>query len=202
MDLTTAVLNFDQTGQVFRFTLTNHTAWVFTNHVAGRQLWLQVAQDATGGWTNTWPSGLLWPGGQPLNGSTLPRYVSVFNLLDTGQHWLALTEGLDYAIPCLSNCSYALQFDGSQNYAQAAASASFYPAQFTQEFWFKDNGLGDPEGVLGTTDCAGPCGGWNFMGGYGGPVIVWFYFEDGTVKLRLDNVNSPNTADGQWHHVA
>jgi len=51
-DLTAAVLDFAQPGLFYRHTLTNDTTWTFTNHVAGRQVWLQVAQDATGGWRN------------------------------------------------------------------------------------------------------------------------------------------------------
>src|SRR5438552_3865375 len=53
-DLSMPVLDFKKKGDFFRYTLTNHTEWVFTNHKAGRQIWLQVSQDSTGGWTNTW----------------------------------------------------------------------------------------------------------------------------------------------------
>ena len=63
IDLTNAVLDFAQQGFFYRFTLTNNTTWVFTNHVAGRAAYLYIAEDATGGWNNIWPAGLLWPGG-------------------------------------------------------------------------------------------------------------------------------------------
>src|SRR5258708_4190323 len=56
IDLSSPILDFRKKGEFFRYTLTTNTAWVLTNHVAGRQIWLQVAQDATGGWTNAWPA--------------------------------------------------------------------------------------------------------------------------------------------------
>jgi len=43
VDLPTAVLDFMQPGQLYRYTLTGDTTWVFTNHVAGRQVWLHLS---------------------------------------------------------------------------------------------------------------------------------------------------------------
>ena len=94
-ELTSPVLDFTQPGLFYRYTLTNQTTWTFTNHVAGRQLWLQITEDDTGGWTNYWPTAVMWPGGHSAHPSTGRRMTHVFKVLDDGSHWLALPDPLD-----------------------------------------------------------------------------------------------------------
>jgi hypothetical protein len=133
--LNNPVLDFAQPGLFYRYTLTNDTTWVFTNHVAGRQVWLEVTQDSSGGWANTWPDGLLWPPGGIRTGSTDPNTFSVLKMLDDGTHWLALAEGLNYS----TNRNYALSHLGAG--VTAAASSDFTPqSSFTIEFWAKHSG--------------------------------------------------------------
>lgn len=191
VDLTTAVVNFSQTGSLFRLTLTNHTAWVFTNHVAGREVNLQLTQDATGGWTNAWPSDLLWPGGQKVSGSTAPNHFNVFKVLDNGERWLVMDTGIDYSVPCVSNCSYALQFDGG-NYVSVAQDDAFETAPFTIEYWIKSDGessdFGRNFGVQGQWNDNG----WRMEANEQYPV-----FGGSEVMTRPSSLN-----DGNWHHVA
>ena len=135
-DLSTAVLDFSQPGRFYRYTLTADTAWTFTNHVAGKQVWLQIAQDSTGGRNTTWPADLIWPNGTQVNGASTPNTFSVFKILDNGSNWLAQADGLNYSVPCGTNCNHALQFDGSQNYVDVPASDSFGDlSAFTLQFW-------------------------------------------------------------------
>jgi len=185
--LTTAVLDFTQPGQFFQYTLTSDTAWNFTNHVAGRQVWLQVTQDPSGGWQNSWPPDLLWSSGQAANVTATANHFSVVRILDNGSSWLVQAEGLDFSVPCLTNCNYALQFDGSQNYVEVPADTAFDTVPFTIEFWAKGgagyNSLGD--------DLDNANDGWSVESLY----------------LKLDN--SPDgflytsfPTDGGWHHYA
>src|ERR1041385_4309787 len=76
-DLRSPVLDFKKKEEIVRYTLTNHTEWVFINHKAGRQVWLELSQDSTGGWTNSWPTGLLWPDGNRIEGSTSANRVNL-----------------------------------------------------------------------------------------------------------------------------
>jgi len=129
--LTTAVLDFTQPGQLFQYTLTANATWVFTNHAAGRQVWLQVAQDMNGNWNNLWPAGLLWSSGQAANVTATANHFSVISILDNGSSWLAQVEGLDYSVPCVTNC----KFDGSQNYVSVGSLFGSAPSAITIEMW-------------------------------------------------------------------
>jgi hypothetical protein len=137
IDLTSAVLDFSQTALLYRVTLTNNISWVFTNHVAGRIVYLQITENGTGGWTNTWPAGLLWPENQIINASTVSNDISVYEILDNGSSWLAQAEGLDYGVACTNDC-YALAFNGGNNITVDQTSL-WAPTNFTFEAWVKSN---------------------------------------------------------------
>jgi hypothetical protein len=86
------VLGASEAG-LFSIVLTNHAAWDFGSHVAGRTFRLQIAQDAMGGWTNSWPADVLWPGGTPVSGATEANRFSLFAVVDNGTHWLMNGQG-------------------------------------------------------------------------------------------------------------
>ena len=194
VDLPTAVLDFMQPGQLYRYTLTGDTTWVFTNHVAGRQVWLQVAQDSTGGWANTWPANLLWPADGAHNGSTSQNCWSVFKVLDNGTAWLAQAEGLSYRLPCGTNGQCALQFDGRQNSVSLGSLFGAVPSAITIEMWVKG---------------AAPTKAGNYL--FSMADLANSLSIDGTGQLvggvatdagtRLQTVPG-NILDGNWHHVA
>ena len=193
VDLATSALDFTQSGQFYRYTMTGDTPWVLTNHVAGRQIWLQVSEDSTGGWHNSWPADLLWPDGLPMTSSMPAQHFSVVKILDNGSTWLAWAEGLNYAVPCTVDCHYALQFDGSQNYVSVPNNANFYPASGTVEFWVK------------TPDSTS--NGRVILGNENGDSGWWFYTVAGnaTVYFNLSlwyGVAVGSISDGQWHHIA
>ena len=186
--LSQPVLDFSQPGLFYRYILTNDTTWIFTNHVAGRQVWLQVEEDETGGWLNTWPVTLLWPANSHWNGSTKPNRFSVFKILDNGSRWLAQIEGLDY---CTSNCSYGVKFDGSRDYAATESSSVFAPqGSFTIEFWEK-----------GMTSDGG-----QFINQYDN----WYsYLSEGKFTFQLGfasagwvTLSVADPSDSAWHHMA
>jgi hypothetical protein len=203
MDLSTPVLDFSQAGNLFRFTLTNHAAWVFTNHVAGRELTLQLAQDDSGGWTNSWPADLLWPGGLRLTGSTAPNRFDLVRIVDDGEQWFALAQGSDYRIPCVSNCSYALQFDGSQNYMSVPPSSAFYSDSLTIEAWVKVPLSPNCDPVMVIAECGAPDG-----------TLGPFFYVEGRqqyeavafVRTTAGDTVAGNWGtplnDDTWHHVA
>jgi len=200
IDLTDGVIDFSQTGLLYRITLTNNISWVFTNHVAGRVVLLQITEGGSGGWTNSWPSGLLWQGGQIINSSSASNDVSVYEILDNGSTWLAQAQGLDYAPPCTSDCS-ALRFAGS-NYITVDQGSQWQPATFTFEAWVKSS-QGQPNGGYGalasTMEFGGATPGWlaaftdagHFF--FGGRMSDYSALGvEGTVAIN----------DGAWHHVA
>ena len=197
VELAAAVLDLAQPGQLFRYTLNSDTVWAFTNHVAGRQVWLQVMQDSTGGWKNTWPAKLLWPAGSAHNGSVSQNCFSVFKILDNGTAWLAQAEGLSYLLPCATNCQWALQFDGHQNYVNLGSLFGSAPAAITIEMWLKGDASTKASSYLFTM---------SDVPGFSSSLAV-----DSVGRLlgcvatdagsHLQTV-AGNLMDGNWHHVA
>ncbi len=193
-DLSTAVLDFSQPGRFYRYTLTGDVTWVLTNHVAGKQVWLQVAQDSTGGYGNSWPADLLWPAGSAQNGSTAANSFSVFKILDNGSNWLAQAEGLSYSAPCTS-CNYALQFDGSQNYVATPSDSFTLSGDLTFEAWFKSSSVGSAAmGAFGMGEHWGSSGWLYCAGGVAGK--SWLQ----TLGGNIDPL--PDLSDSNWHHIA
>ena len=192
-DLSTAVLDFSQSGRFFRYTLTSDATWIFTNHTAGKQVWLQIAQDNTGSRINTWPTDLLWPGGTAATVTPTSNTFSVFQILDNGSNWLAQTAGLNYSVPGATG-SYALQFDGSQNYVAVGADTWMYPqTAFTFEAWIKP--LQDGYAYLG--NISGTAGFFIFSDGssVGGAVN----YSGGSLQIYASH---GSLVDSYWHHVA
>lgn len=190
IDLTGTVVDFTQTGLLYRITLTDNASWVFTNHVAGRMVYLQITENGTGGWTNGWPAEILWPGGQVLSGSTSSNSVSVFRFLDNGTNWLAQTEGLNYSLPPTNN--FALQFDGSQNYVNVPGSSALDPqGAFTIEFWTKGGSV--------QSTAMSNYGDWYIWRDTGGH----FHFVLGFQNYGRPTIDSTvSVTDGNWHHLA
>lgn len=191
-NLTNAVLDFTQPGLFYRFTLTNDTTWVFTNHVAGRQVWLQIAQDDTGGRFNIWPAGLLWPGGTQVDLPFSANSLSVFKVLDNGTAWLVQAEGSGYAV----SSNYALRFDGSQNHVSASGSADLFPEDMTIEFWANPSGmtnLGEIAGFITPDASAG--WGLNIRADF----VQFISQGSGTTVAYC---NSSFTAANAWQHFA
>lgn len=58
---------------------------------------LVVTQDAVGNRTIAWPASVLWPEGIKPQPNASANSVSVFNLLWTGQNWLGLVGGKNFA---------------------------------------------------------------------------------------------------------
>src|SRR5579863_248185 len=94
--------------QYYAITLTDNATWDFEGHSAGRSFSLKVAQDSTGGWTNSWAGNILWPGGVRPQPSTSANHWDLFRFVDDGTYWLGTVDGMNYA----TNFGYALQFDG------------------------------------------------------------------------------------------
>jgi hypothetical protein len=57
-------------GDEYHLTLTADCTVAFVNPVSGGRYILVVQQDATGGWTVTWPATVVWAGGSPPTLST------------------------------------------------------------------------------------------------------------------------------------
>jgi hypothetical protein len=226
IDLTSPVIDFSQPG-FYRYTLTDNATWVFSNHVAGSLIWLRIAEDATGGRTNAWPVDTLWPGDAPVRGGTEAGHWNVYKILDDGTNWLAEAAGVNYSLPCSTNCSYALMFDGSQNYFVTDSSPAFTGSVFTAEAWIRlQNKGGGQHRLLGTyTGDSGwllwvqsgsahvVCGGASSMtGGSGLEDNQWHYLAlvlDGTTaKLFVDCIlvaESPDmgtSGDFSWDHFS
>jgi hypothetical protein len=201
IDLTSALVDFTQTGLLYRFTLTNNASWTFTNHVAGRMVLLQISESGTGGWTNSWPTGLLWPFGSTINPADVSsNSINVYEILDNGTRWLMQAEGLDYELPCSNDC-YALQFNGS-NYITVDSGSQWAPTNFTFEAWVMSN-QGQPDGGAGalgsTMQFGGATHGWLAAFDDAGVFNFSGYLSGGSY-FSVGGTASIN--NGAWHHVA
>lgn len=119
----------------YALTLTTNVAWEFQGRAPGRTFTLKVIQDSVGGWTNAWGTNVLWAGGLAPALTTQAGHWDVLRFVDDGERWLGIVEGKGYRIPCQTNCSYALQFDGSQNYVTVANDLDLGIGAFTLESW-------------------------------------------------------------------
>jgi hypothetical protein len=195
IDLTSGQIDFSQTGLLYRFTLTNNVNWMFTNHVAGRLVFLQITENATGGWTNAWPTGVLWPnGGFPISGNVSSNALSVYQILDNGTSWLTQAEGLNYQT---NNSGYALLFDGSQNYVGVAAFANNATSSRTVEWWAKSTGTG---GGFYIGSWQSTVSQYNFLCVNNVAASEW-YVQTAGGNVILGSVPT-EASDGAWHHYA
>jgi len=199
IDLTSTVLDFSQTALLYRVTLTNNISWAFTNHVAGRMAYLQITENSTGGWTNSWPAGVLWPDGIVIGGNVSSNSISVYEILDNGTSWLVQAEGINYGAQC-SDC-YALEFNGG-NYLTVDQSSQWAPAKFTFEAWVNSS-QGQPNGDWGalasTEEFGGDTAGWMAEFGSDGHFRFSGILQDAT-DFGVNGSAIINT--GGWHHVA
>jgi len=195
IDLTNGVVNFSQTGLLYRITLTNNVSWVFTNHVAGRLIFLQTIENGTGGWTNAWPGALLWPnGGIPISGDTSPNALNVYQILDNGTSWLIQAEGLTYQT---NNITSALQFNGAGNYVGVSAFPNHSTSTRTVEWWAKSTGTGNG-GYLGSWENS--VSEFNFVCVNNVGANQW-YVQTGGGTVYVSPVPA-EAYDGSWHHFA
>jgi Concanavalin A-like lectin/glucanases superfamily len=196
IDLTNTIVDFSETGLLYRITLTNNASWVFTNHVAGRLLFLQITENGIGGWTNAWPAaGLLWPNGTiPTGVDASSNALSVYQILDNGTSWLVQAEGLNY----LTNAyEYALQFDGNQNYVAVPHFSTSTPTTRTVEWWARSNGTGNGFYLGSWQDSVSQ---YNFLCINNAAANQW-YVQTSTGTVTLSSVPT-EASDGAWHHYA
>jgi hypothetical protein len=192
--LTNGVLNASLS-QYYTITLTNNVVWTFQNHSMGQVFWLKVLQNSTGGWTNSWDPSVIWPGGISPQTTTMSNDWDLFQFVDDGTNWLGTAEGLNYT----TNANHALQFDGNQNYLQAAYSAGFYPTNLTAECWFKTVGdTGEQEPLIGSFD--GATSSYEIELDSRCSRCATFYFDVDSTLYQVSGGASLN--DGSWHHVA
>jgi len=210
-NLSAPVLDFNHVTGFCRYTMTTNTTWVFTNHVAGRQVFLQITQDEVGGWLNTWPANLLWSGQPPIVSGARNRF-NLFRILDDGQYWLAEAAGV-FRPPCGTNCGAALAFDAEQNYVEASLDCTY--TELTVECWYRGNG--DRSNAycpfISTSHDDSESGGGAFSFGFKGDSESIYYYVGGEgaeanwpssgVHQELLIANLPmEPFDGQWHHYA
>jgi len=98
VDLTEAVIDFSQPAPFYRFTMSSDTTWVFTNHVAGRMVFVQLTQDSTGNHSNAWGAAVLWPATGVPNTTTNAGHADLYQFVDTGTRYLGTAVGLGYAM--------------------------------------------------------------------------------------------------------
>jgi len=185
---------------LYSIVLTNHAVWVFGQHNAGNQFALKIAQNATGGWTNVWPAGVRWSGGQPPSTTTRPGHWDVIDVLDDGARWIASVRDLDYSDPCVVNCNHALRFGNNPaNFVSVPRDPVLYQAPFTAECWFKAD-------ATNTADV-----GIKFIEGAGFGWLVWMRGSDdfgSQINVRTScgfpyaNDWFHPIEDGAWHHLA
>jgi hypothetical protein len=198
------VLGTSEAG-LFSIVLTNHAGWDFGSHMAGRTFRLQIAQDATGGWTNSWPAEVLWPGGTPVSATTDANRFSLFSVVDNGTHWL-MEAGPTYG----TNRAFAvssLNVDGRVRAGNVSLSGV---TAVTIEYWAKlrpspgpyeaEGGtilsLNGNVGTWGWSDVFLWCGNliWDDFLVYGGSAGNYANFGVSQYDAAV--------ADGNWHHIA
>lgn len=83
-------------GEEYALTLTANCVLTFSNPMSGGRYALVLTQDATGGWTVTWPATVRWPGGVEPTWSTDPGVSDLVDLLylsDTDTYLAQATLG-------------------------------------------------------------------------------------------------------------
>lgn len=85
------------TANVRKSTLTGNCTYTFTAPSTGAAvLVLEVAQDATGSRTVTWPAAVHWSGGTAPTLTTTASKVDVFTFYYNGTTYFGVTSGLNY----------------------------------------------------------------------------------------------------------
>jgi hypothetical protein len=98
-------------GNIFFNTLTGNVTYDFTNEVDGREFWLFVEQDSTGGRGATWPD-VTWANGQGGSLADGAGEVTAFKFVYNGTDWYGV------AIPLVTisdTDSYDLVFSSNEN---------------------------------------------------------------------------------------
>jgi hypothetical protein len=200
------LLDFTQPGLFYRYTLTNDTIWSFTNHIAGRQLWLQITEDDTGGWTNSWPVGVLWPGGKPIDCARDANNFTVYSVLDNGEFWLLAGNSLGYT----TNHYYAISSQNVDARVRAGNVSLSGVTNLTIEYWAKLPATLGPRVVPGGTilSLCGSVGTWSFANVFlwcgnliWDDLLVYGGSSDNYGNFSVTDYASELT-DGNWHHVA
>lgn len=77
-------------------TLTDNCTFTFSNPTTGGVYILELAQDATGSRTVTWPAAVHWSGGTAPTLTTTASKVDIFTFYYNGATYFAVTSGLNY----------------------------------------------------------------------------------------------------------
>lgn len=92
-----------ETGNVFEVTLTEDVTTLNLNNPpasgSAGSIFLIIAQDATGGWSITWPGSVQWPGGTAPTLTGTASSVDIVSLVtrDGGTTWYGFEGGLDFS---------------------------------------------------------------------------------------------------------
>lgn len=83
-------------GLPHKVTLTGNCTFTFSNPTAGGVYILELAQDATGSRTVTWPAAVHWSGGTAPTLTTTASKVDIFTFYYNGTTYFGVTSGLNY----------------------------------------------------------------------------------------------------------
>lgn len=86
-------------GNVQSCVLTDDPALSLAGGKSGAMLTLVVRQDATGGRTISWPSGVLWPSSTVVQPTSTAGTVTVYHFLSIGSDKYLATATVDYTVP-------------------------------------------------------------------------------------------------------
>ena len=199
------VLGASEAG-LFSIVLTNHVVWNFGTHTAGRMFRLQVAQNETGGWTNSWPSDVRWPGSMPISATMDASRFTLYSVVDNGTYWLMDANPLAYS----TNHSYAVSSLNVDARVKAGNVSLSGVTSLTIEYWAKLRPANDPYESEGGTMLSlnGNVGTWGWA-----DVFLWcgnliwdnFLVYGGSGGNYADfgvDQYAAAVADGGWHHVA
>lgn len=191
-----------QQASFYSIILTNHAAWDFGRHKAGRQFKLKIAQNEIGGFTNVWPADVRWAGNHVPTTTTQAGRWDVVEVVDDGTHYLVKIYGRDFRDPCVTNCPHALQFDGSQNYVEVPGDSSLCQSVMTIEFWVKKK---NPGGwFINNTPSYGAQTGFYFADFYDWTGYYGFghYDQSGNHYTIFTSTPSASLNNGEWRHLA
>jgi len=92
-------LDFDVRGNYMSMTLTGAVTFTFSNMRVGTTYVLLIAQNGTGGYAITWPSGVRWPGGTTPTFNTTANRVSLVTITPiSGSVALGSLSGTNYNV--------------------------------------------------------------------------------------------------------
>ena len=86
-------------GNIFVATLTGNTTYTFSGATAGKacSFALYNTQNATGGYTTTWPASVKWSGGAPTLTTTANSVdILVFETINGGTTWYGSLVGANF----------------------------------------------------------------------------------------------------------